>query len=183
MSHLSLMNHTAIQIFIAKNIKTYHNYAYLLKHTRTLTNNKCRIARSQNTNSHTHLHYNHKNILQLHTHDQNKHGTPTKNIPTPHATNNTQSRNPYQNKNQGDFYRTYLYTEPPKRPEQGRQRQTYQSCIFYLFLYTYQQKNVRHTDGETIRRPYLNPTEEAYWRKLIIKFLVEAVGHIIATGR
>ena len=48
MSYLSLMNHTAIQIFTTK---TYHNYAYLLKHTRTLTNNKCRIARSQNTNS------------------------------------------------------------------------------------------------------------------------------------
>ena len=52
MSHLSLMNHTAIQIFTTK---TYHNYAYILKHTRTLTNNKYRIARSQNTNSiHTH---------------------------------------------------------------------------------------------------------------------------------
>ena len=106
MSYLSLMNHTAIQIFTTK---TYHNYAYLLKHTRTLTNNKCLIARSQNTNSHTHPHYNHKNILQLHTHDQNKHSTPSTNIPTPYAPNTT--NNTYNTHTQTKIKE--IFTVPP----------------------------------------------------------------------
>ena len=139
MQYLSLMQHITIQTFTTT--KTYHNYAYLLEHTRTLTITKCRIAHSQKLLLPYAPTLQTQNILQLHTHNQNKYGTPSTNILTPHAPNTT--NNTYETHTQTKIKEMFAvpHTALTLNHQNTRykvdRQQTYYSCIFYLFLYTY----------------------------------------------
>ena len=138
MSYLSLMNHTAIQIFTTK---TYHNYAYILKHTRTLTNNKYHIARSQNTNSiHTHTTTTKTYYSYIPTTKINIiHHQQTYLRRTLQNTTNTTYDTHTKTKIKEIFTvpATVLTLNHHKPKCKVDRRQTYYSCIFYLFLYTY----------------------------------------------